>query len=153
MAIPKRHEVPMKLYLAGPLFTTPEQDWNTALALRLTAAGHEVFVPQASQLPDPTAEDIFRKDMEGLDWADAVVAIMDGSDPDSGTAWECGYAYARAKPIVTFRSDFRRPGEVRGIAFNVMIWVSADAHVELPLVTVDDAAVAIVEALAALPIR
>ena len=49
--------------------------------------------------------------MEGLDWSEAVVAVMDGSDPDSGTAWERGYAYARGKPIITFRSDFRKPGE------------------------------------------
>jgi nucleoside 2-deoxyribosyltransferase len=140
----------MKLYLAGPLFTTPERDWNTALAARLVAAGHEVFVPQASQVVDPTAEQIFDKDMEGLDWSDAVVAIMDGSEPDSGTAWECGYAYARRKPIVTFRSDFRKPGEARGVAFNLMLWCSADAHVELPLCTVDEAGAAIAEALAAL---
>jgi Nucleoside 2-deoxyribosyltransferase len=137
----------MKLYLAGPLFTTPERDWNTALADRLVAAGHEVFVPQASQLPDPTAEQIFARDMEGLDWSDAVVAIMDGSEPDSGTAWECGYAYARRKPIVTVRSDFRRPGEFRGVSFNLMLWCSANAHVELPLGTADEAATAIAEAL------
>ena len=35
----------MKLYLAGPLFTTPERTWNEALAARLEAAGHEVYVP------------------------------------------------------------------------------------------------------------
>ncbi len=143
----------MKLYLAGPLFTTPEQDWNTALAALLTTAGHEVFLPQESQIPEPTAEDIFRRDMEGLDWSEAVVAVMDGSDPDSGTAWECGYAYARGKPIVTFRSDFRKPGEMRRISFNVMLWVSADAHVELPLCSVGEASVALVEALSALPTR
>ena len=110
-----------------------------------------MFLPQASQIPEPTAEDIFRRDMEGLDWSEAVVAVMDGSDPDSGTAWECGYAYARGKPIVTFRSDFRKPGEMRRISFNVMLWVSADAHVELPLCSVGEASAALVEALSALP--
>ncbi len=140
----------MKLYLAGPLFTRPEQDWNRALAAGLRAAGHEVFVPQESQRPNPTAQQIFERDLEGLDWCEAVVAVMDGVDPDSGTAWECGYAYARSKPIVTFRSDFRKPGETRGVSFNLMLWCSAQDHVELPLCTVDEAVAAIAEALAGL---
>jgi nucleoside 2-deoxyribosyltransferase len=49
---------------------------------------------------------IFEADVRGIDWADVVVANMDGADPDSGTCWECGYAY-RKKPIVIFRTDFR----------------------------------------------
>lgn len=141
----------MKLYLAGPLFTRPEQDWISTLAAGLREAGHEVFVPHESQLPNPTADQIFARDMEGLDWCEAVVAVTDGSDPDSGTAWECGYAYAREKPIVTFRSDFRNPGEARGVAFNLMLWCSADAHVELPLASAATSVAAIAEALASLP--
>ncbi len=31
---------------------------------------------------------------------------MDGTDPNSGTCWECGYAY-RKKAIIVFRTDFR----------------------------------------------
>lgn len=73
----------MKIYLAGPLFTTPERTWNEALAARLEAAGHEVFVPHHHHHPvaDRTAEAIFRRDLAGVDWADAVVAIMEGRTP------------------------------------------------------------------------
>ena len=47
---------------------------------------------------------------------------MDGPDPDSGTCWECGYAY-RKKPVVIFRTDFRIEG---GIApYNLMLTESA----------------------------
>jgi nucleoside 2-deoxyribosyltransferase len=53
-----------------------------------------------------TANQIFAQDVEGIDWADVVVANMDGPDPDSGTSWECGYAY-RKKPVILFRTDFR----------------------------------------------
>ena len=74
----------MKLYLAGPLFTTPERTWNEALAARLEAAGHEVYVPHLHPAADQLAGAIFRKDKEGIDWAEGVVAIMDGADPDSG---------------------------------------------------------------------
>jgi nucleoside 2-deoxyribosyltransferase len=142
----------VKLYLAGPLFTRPEQDWLSQLAVGLRAAGHEVFVPHESQgHPNPTAQQIFERDTEGVDWCEGVVAVMDGSDPDSGTSWECGYAYARQKPIVTFRSDFRQVGEARGVAFNLMLWCSASAHVELPLCSMDEAVSAIAHALSSLP--
>ena len=46
-------------------------------------------------------------DVAAIDWADMVVACMDGPDPDSGTAWECGYAFAKGKPIVCDPTDFR----------------------------------------------
>jgi len=62
------------------------------------AAGHEVFLPQ-EQEPGMDAAGIFATDVGGIDWAAALVAIMDGPDPDSGTAWECGYAYGK-KPII-----------------------------------------------------
>jgi nucleoside 2-deoxyribosyltransferase len=133
----------VKIYLAGPLFTTPEREFNVQLATRLRAFGHEVFVPQETPAPAPTGDAIFRKDLAGLDWADGVVAIMDGADPDSGTCWECGYAYAKQKPVVLFRSDLRRSGDADDIAYNAMLVGAADAHVELPLGTVDEAAAAI----------
>ena len=39
----------MKLYLAGPLFTTPERVWNAEVTAALRAAGHEVFLPQEQE--------------------------------------------------------------------------------------------------------
>ena len=95
----------MKLYFAGPLFTGAERSWNAEVAEALRAAGHEVYLPQ-EQEPGMDAAGIFATDVGGIDWADGVVAIMDGPDPDSGTAWEVGYAY-RKKPIVLVRTDLR----------------------------------------------
>jgi nucleoside 2-deoxyribosyltransferase len=46
-------------------------------------------------------------DVGGIDWADGVVAIMDGPDPESGTAWEVGYAFGVRKPILPIRTDVR----------------------------------------------
>jgi nucleoside 2-deoxyribosyltransferase len=133
----------VKLYLAAPLFTTPEREFNVQLATRLRAAGHEVFVPQENPAAEPTGKAIFLKDLEGLDWADGVVAIMDGADPDSGTCWECGYAYATKKPVVLFRSDLRGSGDADDIPYNAMLIGAADAHVEVRLGSVDEAAAAI----------
>jgi nucleoside 2-deoxyribosyltransferase len=140
----------MKIYLAGPLFTTPERDWNVGLAERLEAAGHDVFLPQAHPAAERTGRAIFLKDLEGLDWADGVVAIMDGADPDSGTSWECGYAYAREKPVVLFRSDFRGSGDALDIPYNAMLIGASDAHIEIENATLDQAAAAIDRALVGL---
>lgn len=137
----------MKIYLAGPLFTTPERQFNMQLATRLRTDGHEVFVSQENPASERTGKAIFLKDLEGLDWADGVVAIMDGADPDSGTCWECGYAYAMKKPVVLFRSDLRRSGDADDIPYNAMLIGAADAHIELRLGSVDEAADAIHAAL------
>jgi hypothetical protein len=55
--------------------------------------------------------------MEALDRCDAVVAILDGSDSDSGTCIEMAYARARGKPVIGVRTDLR-DGEVHGL--NIM---------------------------------
>ena len=96
----------MKIYLAGPLFNAAEREFNVKLANLLRKYGHEVWLPQEHEQREQSAAEIFKKDVEGLDWAEAVVANMDGPDPDSGTCWECGYAYQK-KPVIVFRSDFR----------------------------------------------
>ncbi|MEO8461812.1 MAG: nucleoside 2-deoxyribosyltransferase [Chloroflexota bacterium] len=141
----------MKIYLAGPLFATPDRDWNRALATRLRAGGHEVFLSQENPAAERTGGAIFRKDLAGLDWAEGVVAIMDGADPDSGTCWECGYAYARGKPVVLFRSDFRVSGDADDIPYNAMLIGAADVHIELGMASLDSAAAAILDALDSLP--
>jgi nucleoside 2-deoxyribosyltransferase len=120
----------MRLYLAGPLFTTAEQEFNTRLAALLRAAGHQVWLPQEHEQRDKSAREIFLKDVEGIDWADVVVANMDGPDPDSGTCWECGYAY-RKKPIILFRTDFRAAHEPGKSPYNLMLTESADRVIEV----------------------
>jgi nucleoside 2-deoxyribosyltransferase len=114
----------MKIYLAGPLFTVAERDFNARLAASLREAAHEVFVPQESEQRSMTAHEIFLSDVAGVDWAEVVVANMDGPDPDSGTCWECGYAF-RKKPIIVFRTDFRAADEPGKAPFNLMLSESA----------------------------
>ena len=124
-----------KLYLAGPLFTLAEQRFNAELARFLASEGFEVWLPQDHEPRTKTARSIFRMDVAALDWADMVVACMDGPDPDSGTAWECGYAYAKGKPIVCYRTDFRIGGDTKGAPYNLMLSESATARFELPFRT------------------
>ena len=67
-------------------------------------------------LPD-FAQRVYQSLMEALDRCDAVVAILDGPDSDSGTCIEIAYARAKGKPVIGVRTDFR-DGEVHGL--NVM---------------------------------
>jgi nucleoside 2-deoxyribosyltransferase len=136
-------DLTLKIYLAGPLFTTPEREFNTQLGIRLRAFGHDVWVPQEHPAAELTGKAIFEKDLEGLSAAEGVVAIMDGADPDSGTCWECGYAYATGKPVVLYRSDLRGAGDARDIPYNAMLIGAADARIDHRLGTIDEAAAAI----------
>ena len=135
----------MKLYLAGPLFSAPERDWNEALTRALRDAGHEVYLPQ-EQEPGMDSARIFTTDVGGIDWADALVAIMDGPDPDSGTAWEVGYAH-RKKPVILVRTDFRTLTGISGTPYNAMLAESATIRLDLPFAPVSRVAAEILEAL------
>jgi nucleoside 2-deoxyribosyltransferase len=150
----------MKIYLAGPLFSAAERDLNARLAAILRSKGHEVWLPQESEQESMTPKEIFEKDVEGIDWAEAVVANMDGADPDSGTCWECGYAYKK-KYVVVFRTDFRISCEMRGdrqampaaamAPYNLMLTESADVRLDLFRENVEQVAAKIDAALKSLP--
>jgi nucleoside 2-deoxyribosyltransferase len=119
----------MKLYLAGPLFTTAEIKFNIELKQCLVGLGHECWLPQEYETREETAKAIFLKDVEGIDWAEAVVANMDGPDPDSGTCWECGYAYKK-KPIILYRTDFRNIVDCTKASVNLMLTESANDYID-----------------------
>ena len=120
----------MKIYLAGPLFSTAEREFNARLAELLQRKGHEVWLPQAFEQRSVPAKQIFEKDVEGVDWAEVVVANMDGPDPDSGTCWECGYAHGK-KPVIVYRTDFRIAEDPEKGPFNLMLTESATRCLEL----------------------
>jgi nucleoside 2-deoxyribosyltransferase len=136
----------MKVYFAGPLFTTPERTWNAEVTSALRAAGHEVFLPQEKE-PGKSGSGIFATDVGGIDWADVLVAITDGPDPDAGTAWEIGYAFGTGKPVVLVRTDFRALAGDAG-DYNPMLTQSATARIDLPAASITDVIAAILGALA-----
>jgi nucleoside 2-deoxyribosyltransferase len=119
----------MKLYFAGPLFSAAEREWNARVAAALRGAGHEIFLPQ-EQEPGKDAAGIFATDVGGIDWAEGVVAIMDGPDPDSGTCWEVGYAYGK-KPVMLVRTDIRWLKSSGGSGYNPMLTESATIKLDL----------------------
>jgi nucleoside 2-deoxyribosyltransferase len=118
----------MDIYLAGPLFTDAELAFNLALATRLRAAGHAVFLPQQQCEGLASPRDIFSACVNGLSGSQIVVAVLDGADADSGTCWECGYACAKGMKVVGLRTDVRKGGD-DGSGLNLMLSVSAGALV------------------------
>jgi len=113
----------MKLYLAAPLFSEAERAFNLALADALSAAGHEVYLPQRdTPNVDGAARTttVFRANLAAVAKADAVVAVCEGPQVDDGTAWEIGYAYGRNIPVYGLRTDARR-GQQPDERINLMI--------------------------------
>ena len=115
-----------QIYLAGPLFTEAEQDFNKKIADKLITKGYKVFLPW-EECMNMEGSDIFNTCKKGIDESDVVLAVVDGADADSGTCWESGYAYQK-KPIIALRTDFRVSGDTKG--FNAMIYYSANEIVE-----------------------
>ena len=131
----------MRIYLAGPLFTAAERALNRRLRDLLVKYGHEVWLPQEHEPRSRAARDIFLTDVEGLDSSDVVLANMDGPDPDSGTCWECGYAYKK-RPIIVYRTDFRKSGDTDSTPYNLMLTESANEVVDVSQYLDDDERIA-----------
>ncbi|HJJ50606.1 MAG TPA: nucleoside 2-deoxyribosyltransferase [Methanocorpusculum sp.] len=117
------------IYLASPLFSEGERRYNTYLAEILRRNYFSVYLPQEF---DDTAESrglnreraIYEKNIAELKKADIVVGIIDGSDVDSGTAWEMGHAFACGKRIIALRTDFRKLSEHERV--NLMLEMGAE---------------------------
>ena len=101
------------IYLAGALFSQAEREYNKKLQEMMLTLGFDVFLPQedasdnSSERENRNHSSIFNNCFAGLQKSDIVVAVLEGTDVDSGTAWELGYAYAVKKPIIGLRTDFR----------------------------------------------
>lgn len=101
------------VYLAAPLFSEAERDFNRKLRDGIKNAGFAVFLPQEDSnnvRTENRQEIIFNKNRNAIESSDIIVAVVDGIDIDSGTAWEIGYAFAKGKPVIGLRTDFRTLG-------------------------------------------
>ncbi|WP_253489196.1 nucleoside 2-deoxyribosyltransferase [Methanocalculus alkaliphilus] len=104
-----------RVYLAAPLFSEAERRYNEFIRDILATHCFEVYLPQeagddSASRHHQTMQEIFASHAEALGNTDWVVAIVDGADADSGTAWEMGYAHALGIPVVALRTDFRSAG-------------------------------------------
>ena len=118
----------MKIYLAGPLFTEAERLWHLQFKKELEESGHTVIWPgeliddeDIAVWGDDAQRNIMITDRDALMSCDTVVALIDGTQVDDGTAWEIGYAYANNIPVYGIRTDFRNAGETKRGVVNAMI--------------------------------
>src|SRR5208283_4247331 len=82
-------------------------------------------------LGESAKHEIFSRCVSHLDDTDLVIALLDGSQVDDGTAWEIGYYYALKRgQIIGVRTDFRRAGESEGAKVNSMIECSCYSMVQ-----------------------
>jgi len=104
-----------KIYLAGPLFTEAETDFNLKLHNFLEEHLYDVYLPQEVGDTSNTRHReeharIFEMHLAALEECDIIVSVIDGADADSGTSWEMGYGFAKGKTIISLRTDFRCVG-------------------------------------------
>src|SRR5215468_11498401 len=129
------------IYLAGPLgFSEGGNLFKEALTKKLKKHGYKVIDPfkltpqskfqKISRLPTLEQQQqawkvlnpqIARRGQQAIDECNAVLAVLDGPDVDSGTAAEIGYAFARGKPILGYRGDFRLSSDNEGSLVNLQV--------------------------------
>ena len=105
-----------RVYLASPMFSQAEKDYNLKIAHLLEEYGYEVFLPQrdgleAAFLKDKSeqelAELIFNLDYQEVLKADIIFMNIDGRVPDEGANVELGMGYAVGKRCYGFKTDTR----------------------------------------------
>ena len=121
------------IYLAAPLFTEAERAYNKRLKRKLETAGWKVYLPQdeaGKYYPD--VDRVAQECIKGLMESRCVVAVLDGSDVDSGVGVELGIACTKyyssgfpqvviETPIIGIRTDLRAGGDGKRYAVNLMI--------------------------------
>lgn len=64
---------------------------------------------------------IGRNNVKAIKNSNLIIAVLDGTDVDSGTASEIGYGAALGKPVIGYRSDFRLSGDNDGAIINLQV--------------------------------
>jgi nucleoside 2-deoxyribosyltransferase len=116
--MPKKYD----FYIAGPLFTQAEKDFNLDLFYRLRSEGFICFLPQLTEAGTPRK--IYIKNLTAINESKKMIAICDGADMDSGTAWECG-RFSTMGNVYALRTDFRKSADDPETGVNLMIGQSA----------------------------
>lgn len=99
-----------KIYVAGSLFTSAERGFLEQIDKICQESGYSTYLPHrdAGLSSDANSrERCFQMDKAALDEVVLLVAVLNGPDVDSGTAWEMGYAYARGIPVLSITDDKR----------------------------------------------
>jgi len=96
---------------------------NSSLGEKIISIEKETFrsMEEITNLLHEINMQIGEKNMDLINDADILVANLDGSDVDSGTAAEIGFAFANGKTIIGYRGDFRNSGDNIGSKVNIQV--------------------------------
>ena len=119
----------MRIYIASPLCSEAERDFNLKLDEFIRDLGVDTYLPQrdGGLLSDLVKQGLneqevrmhlFGADVSAMDTCGAIVANLDGRSIDEGVCFELGYMYARQKPCIAIKTDART--YIRG-RINLMI--------------------------------
>ena len=102
-----------KIYVAVPLFTEGQRWLLERIDAVCREQGFTTYLPHRDAGVfdrDSDSSFFFEQDLRQLRESAAVVAVLNGDDVDSGTAWELGYFYGLQQgPIVGYIHDSRKP--------------------------------------------
>ena len=102
----------MKIYIASPLFSEMERDYIDKIVNRIQTeldlkSEDNFYVPHRDNDYDAGDYEIYSNNIEHLNECNIMVAILDGKDVDSGTAFEIGYFEAQNKVVLGLLTDTR----------------------------------------------
>ena len=132
----------MKVYLAGPLGFSEAgrlfhydtlipliegcgasviDPWTLTDAARIDAVAAMKVSSERKAAWSALNQDIARNNTAGIEACDTIVAVLDGTDVDSGTAAEIGYGFARGKTVLGYRGDMRLAADNEGAVVNLQV--------------------------------
>ncbi len=109
------------IYLAGPFFSIAERWLVEEVQAELVSLGVNVWSPVHEV--GPGGDEVAEKDLDGLRGSDAVLALLDHSDP--GTVFEVGWAVRAGVPVVGYASRADEEG------LKMMTGTSVEVHRDL----------------------
>jgi len=105
-----------KIYIAGPdVFEKDSIEIGKNLVKLCQKYGYEGLYPldnvvDFTQAKHKIAQDIFEANVAMIQEADIIIANLNpfrGKEPDSGTVWECGYAYGLGKKVYGYMDSMQ----------------------------------------------
>lgn len=112
-----------RVYLAGPFFSKEQTDRLNKIEKLLNENDTigDIFRPGDSDYDAAKIGSfewqtaVFKHDITSINTSDVIIAVLDYKlensefEPDSGTIWECGYAFANNIPVIGIRYEDKQP--------------------------------------------
>ena len=98
------------IYIASPLFSEMEKNYIDEVIYKIGKKLHlntECFYVPHQNNKEIYESNIYNKNIEYLNHCDIMIAILDGNDVDSGTAFEIGYFEVQNKIVLGLLTDTR----------------------------------------------